>query len=104
MNHQFGLMKKTAPHILNASTNLLGFCLVIITSLKITKFSHHTYLDEFTVGAIFCLTLSCTLSFLAIRTNKEKTADKLENIADVLFFAALLCISLAVCIVSIDVV
>jgi len=97
-------MKKTAPHILNASTNLLGFCLVIITSLKITKFSHHTYLDEFTVGAIFCLTISCTLSFLAIKTKSEKHSEKYENIADILFFSALLCISLAVCIVSIDVV
>lgn len=97
-------MKKTAPHILNASTNLLGFCLVIITSLKITKFSHHSYLDEFTVGAIFCLMMSCALSFLAIRTDKEKLSDKLENVADILFFSALLCISLAVCIVSIDVV
>lgn len=104
MNHQFEPMKKTAPHILNASTNLLGFCLVIITSLKITKFSHHSYLDEFTVGAIFCLMVSCTLSFLAIRTDKEKLSGKLENIADILFFVALICISLAVCIVSIDVV
>ncbi|WP_379963639.1 hypothetical protein [Epilithonimonas sp. UC225_85] len=97
-------MKKTAPHILNASTNLLGFCLVIITSLKITKFNHHSYLDEFTMGAIFCLTISCTLSFLAIKSTDKKRSDKFENIADVLFFAALLCISLAVCIVSIDVV
>ena len=97
-------MKKTAPHILNASTNLLGFCLVIITSLKISKFNHSSYLDEFAIGAIFCLTLSCTLSFLAIKTSNEKRSDKLENIADILFFVALLCISLVVCIVSIDVV
>jgi len=97
-------MKKTAPHILNASTNLLGFCLVIITSLKIAKFSHHSYLDEFTVGAIFCLMMSCTLSFMAIKSTKESISNRLENIADLLFFAALICISLAVCIVSIDVV
>jgi|SRR6218665_880142 len=97
-------MKKTAPHILNASTNLLGFCLVIITSLKIAKFSHHSYLDEFTVGAIFCLMMSCTLSFMAIKSTKVNISNRLENIADLLFFAALICISLAVCIVSIDVV
>jgi len=97
-------MKKTAPHILNASTNLLGFCLVIITSLKIAKFNHHSYLDEFTIGAIFCLMMSCVLSFLAIKSSKENASNRLENIADVLFFAALICISLAVCIVSIDVV
>ncbi|SHK65644.1 hypothetical protein [Epilithonimonas mollis] len=97
-------MKKTAPHILNASTNLLGFCLVIITSLKITKFNHYSYLDECAVGAIFCLTISCTLSFLAIKTEKDKLSLKMENIADILFFVALLCITVAICIVSIDVV
>lgn len=97
-------MKKTAPHILNASTNLLGFCLVIITSLKISKFKHSSYLDEFTVGAIFCLTLSCTLSFLAIKSKQLKRSHILENSADILFFIALLFILLAVCIVSIDVV
>ncbi len=97
-------MKKTAPHILNASTNLLGFCLVIITSLKIAKFNHHSYLDEFTIGAIFCLMMSCILSFLAIKSSKENTSNRLENVADILFFVALICISLTVCIVSIDVV
>ncbi|MFC4163337.1 hypothetical protein [Epilithonimonas zeae] len=97
-------MKKTAPHILNASTNLLGFCLVIITSLKISKFNHYSYLDEFAVVAIFCLALSCALSFLAIKSEKEKVSVKLENFADGLFFVALLCIILAICIVSIDVV
>ncbi|MDP9955657.1 zinc ribbon domain-containing protein [Epilithonimonas hungarica] len=97
-------MNKTAPHILNASTNLLGFCLVILTSLKITKFNHHSYLDEFAVGAIFCLSISCILSFLAIKSTKEKTSNILENIADILFFVALLCIILSVLIVSIDVV
>lgn len=79
-------MNKTAPHILNASTNLLGFCLVIITSLKIAKLSYHFYLDEFTVGAIFCLMISCALSFLAIKSNKERVSNRLENIADILFF------------------
>lgn len=97
-------MKKTAPHILNASTNLLGFCLVILTSLKIAKFPHHTFLDVCTVGAIFSLSVSCTLSFLAMKTKNFKTSDKLESIADILFFLALLCIIISVLIVSIDVV
>lgn len=97
-------MNKTAPHILNASTNLLGFCLVILTSLKIAKFPHHTYLDVCTVGAIFSLSISCTLSFLAIKTKHAASSRLLENIADILFFLALLCIIITVLIVSIDVV
>ncbi len=98
------MMNKTAPHILNASTNLLGFCLVILTSLKIAKFPHHLYLDIFTVSAIFSLSISCALSFLAMKTERVKTSRMLEGIADVLFFLALLCIIISVLIVSIDVV
>ncbi|PZU79379.1 MAG: hypothetical protein DI529_17510 [Chryseobacterium sp.] len=97
-------MKKRAPHILNASTNLLGFCLIIITSLKINKVNHNSYLDEFTIGAIFCLTISCSLSFLAMKTKNKNRSLILENIADILFFCALLCITLSVCILSIDIV
>lgn len=32
-------MEKKSPHILNASSNLLGFSLIIITSLKIARIS-----------------------------------------------------------------
>lgn len=54
-------MEKKSTHILNASSNLLGFSLVIITSLKITKMSHSTYLDEF--AGVACLFLRSAVSF-----------------------------------------
>ncbi|WP_431198565.1 hypothetical protein ACRQ5D_28840 [Mucilaginibacter sp. P25] len=35
-----------SPHILNAASNLLGLCFVVLTSLKFLKMSDRTYIDE----------------------------------------------------------
>ncbi|SIQ84117.1 hypothetical protein SAMN05880574_12818 [Chryseobacterium sp. RU37D] len=97
-------MEKKSSHILNASSNLLGFSLVIITSLKISKISQSTHLDEF--AGISCLgfAISCFFSFLSIRSKNEKRSNKLENIADYLFLTALFCIVLAVIIVTVRII
>ncbi|ALR30772.1 hypothetical protein ATE47_09635 [Chryseobacterium sp. IHB B 17019] len=97
-------MGNKSTHILNASSNLLGFSLVIITSLKISKISQSTHLDEF--AGISCLgfAISCFLSFLAIRTKSEERSEKFEKIADYLFLTALFCIVLAVIIVTIKII
>ncbi|MFC7347840.1 hypothetical protein ACFQO9_14025 [Chryseobacterium zhengzhouense] len=97
-------MEKKSSHILNASSNLLGFSLVIITSLKITKISHSTHLDEFAGVACLCFAFSCFFSFLAIRSKKEKAGNKFETIADYLFLSALFCIVLAVIIVTMRII
>lgn len=89
-------MKQKSPHILNASSNLLGFCLIIITSIKITKTETGTYLDECAGLASICLAISCFFSFLAIRTLNAKYEIKYEKIADYLFIASLATIVISV--------
>ena len=84
------MQKNTAQHILNSSSNLLGFCLVVLTSLKITKFNEHTFIDEFTGLACFVLMLSCILSFLSIRSNFEKSRNRYEKLAEYTFMSALI--------------
>jgi hypothetical protein len=57
------------PHILNASTNLLAICFVVIGGLKISNLNSRTYADETAwVSAVllFCATLS---SYLSIRND-----------------------------------
>lgn len=61
-----------SSHILSTSSNLLGFCLLVLTSIKISKFSQSTLIDEFTSGASVLLIIASILSFLSIR-NKKKT-------------------------------
>ncbi|MCD0479772.1 MULTISPECIES: hypothetical protein [Chryseobacterium] len=93
-------MEKKSSHILNASSNLLGFSMLIITSLKITKTSHNTYLDEFAGVACVLFACSCFLSFMSIRSKKEKMENRYEQIADYLFLTALFCIVLSVIMIT----
>ncbi|WP_146940328.1 hypothetical protein [Chryseobacterium hagamense] len=97
-------MEKKSTHILNASSNLLGFSLVIITSLKISRISRSTHLDEFAGMACMFFAFSCFFSFLAIRTQHEKRAGRFETIADYLFLIALFCIVSAVIIVTLKII
>lgn len=89
-----------SPHILNTSTNLLGFCLIILTSIKVARFTEATLIDDFTGVAAVLLMASCLLSFLSMRSNKTETSVRLETIADYTFLVALACISITIVFVS----
>lgn len=79
-----------SQHILNASCNLLGFCFVILTSLKISRYSEASIIDEITGVACILLIVSCVFSFLSIRTANDKFIIHYEKIADRFFISALL--------------
>ena len=81
-------------HILNAASNLLGICFVLITGLKVSGASHSTYLDEIAVFAAIVFVSSCLLSYASIRT--EKRTGRLERLADLCFLGGLVCLSIAV--------
>ena len=80
--------KDKSPHILNASSNLLGLCFVVLTSLKLLNIAGKTLIDELTTFAIIMFMASCILSFLSIRGSIKKSG-RLENVADIFFFAGL---------------
>ncbi len=61
------MANKTSPHILNTSANLLGFCLFVITSLRIADLTATHIIDELTSVIAVLLTISCILSFISIR-------------------------------------
>ncbi len=54
------------PHILNASSNLLGICFVIITGLRLTEKSVNTLADEICMVTALLFIASCLLSYLSI--------------------------------------
>lgn len=87
---------KTSQHILSSSANLLGFCLIVITSLHIGQKTQNSLIDEFSSIVAILLTLSSILSFASIKTEKLKREKRLEQIADILFFLALGCILLII--------
>ncbi len=83
------MANKKSTHILNTSSNLLGFCLIVLTSLRISKYSEVTLIDEFTGIAAMLLMAASYLSFLSIRTGNEGLGNRYEQIADIIFLVAL---------------
>ncbi len=77
-----------SPHILNASSNLLGICFIVLTSLKLLDKSQKTVIDEITLVAIIFFMASCICSFLSIR-RKGKSSVILETVADIVFLGGL---------------
>ncbi|MEO3403327.1 hypothetical protein AAFN85_05470 [Mucilaginibacter sp. CAU 1740] len=78
-----------SPHILNAASNLLGLCFVVLTSLKFLNLSQRTYIDETVTIALVFFMASCILSFLSIRGNL-KTGGRWETTADYLFLSGMI--------------
>ncbi|MBX7140811.1 MAG: hypothetical protein K1X63_06985 [Chitinophagales bacterium] len=80
--------KERSPHILNTSSNLLGICFLVLTSLRVMKVNDITVIDEITAIAIVLFMLSSILSFLSLRS-ANKPGEVLESIADFIFLAGL---------------
>jgi hypothetical protein len=77
-----------STHILNAASNLLGLCFIVLTSLKFLKISQRTYIDEMVTFALIFFMVSCILSFLSIR-GSIKAGGRLETTADYLFLSGM---------------
>jgi hypothetical protein len=83
------LANRTSQHILSTSSNLLGICLFVITSLHIGDKSNNSLIDEFTAIIALLLTISSVLSFFSIRTPNIKKKYQLETIGDKFFIVSL---------------
>lgn len=92
-----------SPHILNASSNLLGLCFVVLTSLKLLNISSKTIIDELTTVATILFMASCILSFLSIRGSIQKSS-RLESIADLLFLSGLTLLFVTTILFSLDII
>jgi membrane protein YdbS with pleckstrin-like domain len=91
-------MREKSPHILNASTNLLGFCFVVITSLKLLKIKSVTRIDEMTSITILFLMISVIFSFFSIRGGRPLW----ERIAEAAFLIAILTLFITTLVITFD--
>jgi len=82
------------PHILNASSNLLGICFVLVTGLKLTGAAKDTWADEISLLSAVAFVCSCVLSYISLRT--EKYTTHYEIAADYLFLTGLFSLFIAV--------
>jgi hypothetical protein len=88
------MTEQRQPHILNAASNLLGICFVLITAIKLSGSSDWTYLDEICIIAALGFMSACLLSFYSIR--KSVNTDKVELFADYIFFSSMILLFSAV--------
>lgn len=83
------MVNNTSNQILGTSSNLLGFCLIVITSFHVTNRSASSIVDETASLIALLLSLSCFFSFISIRTSDENKEKRCEKIADYFFLSAL---------------
>jgi len=81
------------PHLLNASTNLVGFSFVIIGALKLTNSDVKSYADEcvWVASGFFLTAIVC--SYWVIRQNY--TTATLNFLADTAFLGGLLMLTIS---------
>ncbi len=77
-----------SPHVFNTSANLFGLCFAVFSYLKALKLSGQTYIDEFTVVSMFMFLVSCSTSFMSMRSN-SKRARIYETMADYIFMCGM---------------
>lgn len=92
-----------SPHILNTSANLLGFCFIVLTSVKVSKLEESSFIDEGASLAIVIFMSSCLLSFLAMRS-KNVNSIKLERLADILFLCGLIVLFLTTMLIALNLI
>lgn len=90
------MANKTSQHILPTASNLLGFCLIVITSLHISSATVNSILDEFTsiVAALLCV--SVMFSFFSIKSETKIWTQRLELVAEILFAIAIIGIAIII--------
>lgn len=87
-------------HILSSASNLLGITLLIIAGLHISNTAARTVADEVAWLGAVCFTLSCSLSYLSVRSETE--SPRAERYADAVFMAGLLALVVAVLVLALS--
>ena len=80
-----------SPQILNTSSNFLGFCFLVLTSLRFFNLTDTSFIDEITGGCFVIFMFSSLCAFLSIRS-KSRRADMYETMAEYAFLGGLVLI------------
>ena len=90
------------PHILTASSTLVGLCFVVLTSLKVNNYKEASYIDECTAIAIILFMVSSILSYLSMRSKDPKQGY--ERVADFVFLSGLIFLFIATMMISFNII
>lgn len=94
--------KNISRHILPTSANLLGLCFVILSFIRIAKLGAETFLDELLAIAIIIFLISSIFSYASMRSKKKP--ELYEKVADTIFIAGLVMLTLISVVIVCEVV
>lgn len=95
---------RSSPHILNTSSNLLGFTFLVFSSIRGLGLAQGTFIDEVMSFCTVIFALSSFLSFASIRSNSDTRSKQYESIAEDIFLLGLLIIAIVALLVSFDII
>ena len=96
------MSKGSSQLILNVSGNLLGFCLIVITSLHIADIKEGRFLDELMMIVALLLTSASVFSFVSLKHENETVSLRLERWSEYFFFSSLVGILIAVMLITLN--
>jgi hypothetical protein len=93
-----------SAHILNTSSNLLGICFIVLTSLKVLKLQQTSLIDELTAIATISFMISSIFSFLSIRSSNNKFSIRYENTAEFFFMTGLSVLFITTMVITFEII
>jgi hypothetical protein len=93
-------MKHRPPHILSASTNLLGICFIIITGLRLANANARSYADEVAWLAALFLFVAAMTAYLSIRNENARPWQ--VTVADAAFLGGMCALAGSVLIAAVS--
>ncbi len=98
------LNSERAPHILNTSSNLLGFTFLILTSTRIVGLSADSLIPKIAAGCVAIFAMSSFLSYASIHAYTNKRSRYLESIASYIFFFGQFLLTIGAILLSINLI
>ena len=89
-----------APHILNTSSNLLGFTFLILTSTRIVGLSRGSVVPKIAAVCVAMFAISSFLSYLSILSSSPRRSQHFEAAASYIFFFGQLLLTIGAILLS----
>lgn len=98
------MSKDRAPYILNASSNLLGFSFLILTSSRLVGMSGVRMVDKIAAVCVAVFALSTFISYMSIHSALPKRSEHFEWMASHLFLSGQIILTIGAILLSANVI
>lgn len=100
MKQETELNRERAPHILNTSSNLLGFTFLILTSTRVVGLPSYSPVPKIAAGCVAIFAISSFLSYMSILSRSLRRSRQYEHAASYIFFLGQLLLTIGAMLLS----